>query len=169
MAGDDFIDASGMSGLFADDREKEGNPMSSRPCLLRAGRRNCVLSDDDAFSTCVNSALCIRLGLIETLNELLHGPDYLAYKFNFDSETTELASGVLLIILLGAAELVIGLAILKLKEHFGSFANALGIIKIVYGIMLITVILAVFAIFIAVPLLIVETIFLYQISKKISQ
>lgn len=89
--------------------------------------------------------------------------------FNFDTDTTEMASGVLLIILLGTAELIMGLAILKLKEHFGSFANTIGIIKIVYGIMLITVILAVFAIFIAVPLLILETIFLYQISKKIDE
>lgn len=89
--------------------------------------------------------------------------------FEFDSAAAELTSGVFLLMALGVAELILGIAIMRLKGHFGTFANAIGIIKIVYAAMLLTVILAVFAIFIAIPLLIAETVFLYQISKKVSQ
>jgi len=89
--------------------------------------------------------------------------------FSFDSTVTELISGVLLLMLLGVAELILGLAILKLKTHFGTFANAIGIVKIIYGIMLITLLFAVFAIMIAIPLLAVEAIFLYQVTKKITE
>lgn len=89
--------------------------------------------------------------------------------FSFDSSITELTSGVLLLVILGAAELIMGIGIMKLKDQFGTFASTLGIIRIVYGVMLITVVFAVFSILVAMPLLIAEIIFLYQISKKMDE
>ncbi len=89
--------------------------------------------------------------------------------YDVDSTTTQLTSGVALGMLLGVAELILGIGIMKLKDEFGSFAQALGIVKIVFGAMLITVILSVFAVFIAIPLLITEVVFLYQVAQKIKE
>lgn len=87
--------------------------------------------------------------------------------YDVDSTVTQLTSGVVLGMLLGVAELIMGLGIMKLKDEFGSFAQGLGIAKIIFGAMLITVLLSVIAVFIAIPLLIVEVVFLYQVAQKI--
>jgi transcriptional regulator with XRE-family HTH domain len=87
--------------------------------------------------------------------------------YDVDSTTTQLTSGVALGMLLGVAELIMGLGIMKLKDEFGSFAQGLGIVKIIFGTMLITVLLSVIAVFMAIPLLVVEVIFLYQAAQKI--
>ena len=87
--------------------------------------------------------------------------------YNVDSIATDITSGIALGMLLGVAELILGLGIMKLKDEFGSFAQVLGTVKIIFGAMLITVLLSVFAVFIAIPLLIAEVVFLYQVAQKI--
>jgi len=89
--------------------------------------------------------------------------------YDFDSEIIELTTGVLLVVLLGVAELILGLGIMKLKDHFGGFAQTIGVIKIIYGAMLVTVLFAIFAVFIAVPILIAEIVFLYQVSQSLKK
>ena len=61
---------------------------------------------------------------------------------------------------------VFGLGILKLKENVGSLAQIIGIIKIVNGIMLFTVILAPIALFFSIVVLVLEVVFLHNMSKK---
>ncbi len=88
--------------------------------------------------------------------------------FDVGEGMVEIIGGVLLILILGIGELILGLGIQKLKDQLGSFAQTLGIIKIVNGAMLITIIFSPISIFIAVPVLIMETIFLYQTAQKLS-
>jgi len=87
--------------------------------------------------------------------------------YDFDYSVVEVTSGILLILLLGVGELILGLGIMKLKDHYGGFAQMLGVVKIVYGTLLITVIFSPIAILLAVPVLVLEIVFLYQTTQKI--
>ena len=89
--------------------------------------------------------------------------------YDFDYNEIQLTSGVLMILLLGVAELILGLGIMKLKDHYGSFASTIGILKIVYGGTLITIILSPISILLAIPILIAETVFLYRVAQKVSR
>lgn len=75
-------------------------------------------------------------------------------------------SGSLVLIIFGIAELVLGISIQKLKNHFGDFTQIIGILKIVNGICLILVILSPVALIITIPMLICETIFLYRMAEN---
>ena len=88
--------------------------------------------------------------------------------FEFDSLIVEGISGVALILLLGVGELILGLGIQKLKEQLGSFAQVVGVFKIVNGAMLITVILSPISIFITIPVLIMEIVLLFKASQSIN-
>jgi len=86
--------------------------------------------------------------------------------FNEGEWSTDIFSGVILVILFGISELFLGVGIYKLKANSGNFAQIVGILKIVNGAMLITVILSPISIFLAIPILILEVIFLYTASAK---
>ena len=77
----------------------------------------------------------------------------------------EIAIGVFLMMIFGVGELIMGLGILGLKENLGSFAQVTGIVKIVNGIMAITLILWPVALFLIIPILILETFFLNDTFK----
>ena len=77
----------------------------------------------------------------------------------------EIAIGVFLMMIFGVGELIMGLGILRLKENLGSFAQVTGIVKIVNGIMAITLILWPVALFLIIPILILETFFLNDTFK----
>ncbi len=86
--------------------------------------------------------------------------------FDVNTTTIEIIFGTVLVILIGVGELILGLGILKLKKQFGTFSNVLGILKIVNGGMLISVILSLIAMFLIVPVLIIEIIFIYNLANN---
>lgn len=74
--------------------------------------------------------------------------------------------GSLNLAIFGIAELLLGVGIQKLKDSFGSFAQIIGIVKMINGICLILVVLSPISLIITLPLLICEVVFLYQINDK---
>jgi transcriptional regulator with XRE-family HTH domain len=78
----------------------------------------------------------------------------------------EIILSVISMVVFGIGELIMGLGILKLKENVGSLAQIVGVIKIVNGFMLITVILAPIALFFSIVVLVLEVVFLHNMSKK---
>ena len=86
--------------------------------------------------------------------------------FEIDTDVLEIISGVVMILLLGVGEILLGLGIQKLKEAVGQFAQVVGLIKIVNGAMLVTILLSPIAIFLTIPILILEIVLLYQIAQK---
>ena len=89
--------------------------------------------------------------------------------FKLSDYTTEVLSSVIILILWGIAELILGLGIMKLKENLGSFAQITGILKIVNGAMLISIIFSHIAFFLLVPVLIMEIILIYNASQNIEE
>ncbi len=86
--------------------------------------------------------------------------------FETDQYISAFAIGVPATLLYGVAELIMGLGITKLKTHLGSFANLLGILKIVNGGLLVSVIFSPVALFLAVPIMILEVVFLYNMATN---
>ena len=89
--------------------------------------------------------------------------------FKLSDYTTEVLSSVIILILWGIAELILGLGIMKLKENLGSFTQITGILKIVNGVMLISIIFSPLAFFLLVPVLIMEIILIYNASQNIEE
>jgi len=89
--------------------------------------------------------------------------------FKLSDYTTEVLSSVIILILWGIAELILGLGVMKLKENLGSFAQITGILKIVNGAMLISIIFSPLAFFLLVPVLIMEIILIYNASQNIEE
>ena len=72
-------------------------------------------------------------------------------------------------ILFGTAELILGIGVMKLKDYLGSFAQIIGILKIVNGAMFISIILSPLSSFLLVPVLIMEIILIYNAAQKIGE
>ncbi|MBU1199240.1 MAG: hypothetical protein KKF46_04385 [Nanoarchaeota archaeon] len=85
----------------------------------------------------------------------------------FAPQITTILSIISLVIISGAATLLFGIALLKLKKKFGSLATAAGVLEIIGGAASITVILALGAILLAIPAMIIEIILLFVIAKKL--
>ena len=73
---------------------------------------------------------------------------------------------LLLLVFLGIVELLMGIGIFSLRVNLGDLSKVVGLLKIINGVLLITVLLSVFALFLVVPILIVEIIFIYNIRSK---
>ena len=89
--------------------------------------------------------------------------------FNLSDYTTELLSSVIILILFGTAELILGIGVMKLKDYLGSFAQIIGILKIVNGAMFISIIFSPLSSFLLVPVLIMEIILIYNAAQKIGE
>jgi transcriptional regulator with XRE-family HTH domain len=89
--------------------------------------------------------------------------------FDFNSSFAELATGLPILIVIGIGEVLMGIGILGLKKHTDSFAQVIGIFKIVNGAMLLTVILSIVAVFLVFPVLMMEIVFLYIANQKLSK
>lgn len=79
--------------------------------------------------------------------------------------TIQILISVFFMLIFGAGELILGLGILKLKQNLDSLAQIVGILKIINGVLLITVILSPIALVILIPILILEIVFLYNTFK----
>lgn len=88
--------------------------------------------------------------------------------FLFEDRIVETLSGIVIAMLFGISEIVLGVGIFKLKDQLGSFAQVLGISKIVVGVMLITVLLAPIAAILAIPIIVLEIVFMYNALQKLS-
>lgn len=82
--------------------------------------------------------------------------------YSFEEDIVEIMSGIVMLMLYGISELVLGIGVMKLKEYLGSFAQIIGILKIVNGIMLITIIFAPIGGFLVILVLIMEVILIYN-------
>lgn len=78
----------------------------------------------------------------------------------------EIGLSVISMVIFGIGELIMGLGILKLKENVSSLAKVTGILKIINGILLVTVILSPIALFFMIAVLILEIILLHNMSTK---
>ncbi len=78
----------------------------------------------------------------------------------------EVLQGLPVIIVLGIAELILGLGIRSLREDLGAFANIIGIAKIVNGCLLISVLFSFFGLILGIPILVLEIIFIHGISTN---
>jgi hypothetical protein len=69
-------------------------------------------------------------------------------------------------ILFGGLQLVFGIGILQLKSKLGQLAQVNGILEIIVGAFLATVIFASFGLFLLVPTIIIEVLLLYKLAKR---
>lgn len=88
--------------------------------------------------------------------------------FAFEERIVEALSGVVIAMLFGISEIILGVAIFKLKDQLGAFAQVLGISKMVVGIMLITIFLAPIAAILVIPIIVLEIVFIYNSTQKLS-
>jgi transcriptional regulator with XRE-family HTH domain len=88
--------------------------------------------------------------------------------FSFEEDIVETLSGIVIAMLFGVSELILGIGVLKLKDHLGPFAQIIGILKIVIGIMLVTILLSPIAAVLVVPILILEIILIHIALDKLS-
>lgn len=88
--------------------------------------------------------------------------------FSFEERIVETLSGIVIAMLFGVSELILGIGVLKLKEHLGSFAQIIGILKIIIGVMLVTILLSPLAAILVVPILILEIVLIHVALDKLS-
>jgi transcriptional regulator with XRE-family HTH domain len=69
-------------------------------------------------------------------------------------------------ILFGGLQLVFGIGILQLKSKLGQLAQVNGILEIIVGAFLATVIFASFGLFLLIPTIIIEVLLLYKLAKR---
>jgi transcriptional regulator with XRE-family HTH domain len=69
-------------------------------------------------------------------------------------------------IVFGGLQLVFGIGVLQLKKKLGQLAQVNGILEIVVGVCLATVIFAYLSVLLLIPTIIVEIILLYRLAKK---
>ena len=69
-------------------------------------------------------------------------------------------------IVFGGLQMVFGIGILQLKSKLGQFAQVIGILEIIIGVSLGTVIFASFGLFLLIPAVIIEVLLLYKLAKR---
>jgi transcriptional regulator with XRE-family HTH domain len=69
-------------------------------------------------------------------------------------------------IVFGGLQLVFGIGVLQLKSKLGQLAQVNGILEIIVGASLATVIFASFGLFLLIPTLIIEVLLLYKLAKR---
>jgi transcriptional regulator with XRE-family HTH domain len=89
--------------------------------------------------------------------------------FQVEGTFAEVSVGLPVLIVIGIAELLMGIGILRLREQLGDFAFVIGIMKVINGVLFMSVILSVVAIFLVFPILIMELVFLYLAHQKLSK
>lgn len=90
---------------------------------------------------------------------------YLVDMFQFD--TSNIFVSLAALFLLGALTIPFGIGILKLKEKFGPMATTVGILNIIEGASLATIILSFIGIIVLIPTIILEIILMFKIANKL--
>ena len=73
---------------------------------------------------------------------------------------------VVKLLVFGIVQIIFGISLLQLKQQLGTLIQVNGIVEIVTGICLTTVILATLGLFLLIPTIIIEVIVLYKLAKK---
>lgn len=76
---------------------------------------------------------------------------------------------ILCLVIFGAVNIPFGIALLKLKPQFGSLATAAGVIEIITGASLLSVILSILGILLLAPLYILDSMILFRAAKKFEE
>ena len=114
----------------------------------------------------------------KTKNKLLTMSSYLliiltiatyiiTFLFQNGSTLTQAISGVVVIVLLGAASIPFGIGLLKLKKEFGGLATATGVLNIITGVSFVTVILIFIGLLVLIPLIVLEIMLMFKAAKKL--
>lgn len=113
----------------------------------------------------------------KTKNKLLTKSSYfliiatiLFYAVSFviqDSSTlTQAIFGGSVLVLFGAISIPFGIGILKLKKEFGAIATAVGVLNIITGVSLITIILIFIGLLLLIPLIVLEIILMFKAAER---
>ncbi|MBL4605748.1 MAG: hypothetical protein JKY02_08860, partial [Flavobacteriaceae bacterium] len=89
--------------------------------------------------------------------------------FYIEEYTSGILSGIVIVLLFGVGELILGISVLKLKEYLGPLAQVVGILKIVNGAMFISIIFSPISVFLMIPILIMEIVLMYNATQKIGK
>jgi len=73
---------------------------------------------------------------------------------------------ILAAVILGAANIPFGVALLKLKPQFGSLATKAGVMEIIIGVSLLSVILSIVVILLLIPVYVLTSMILFRAAKK---
>ena len=111
-----------------------------------------------------NKLLSISSILIIASAILLHISVFFDQKFT--PLVNVLISGIILVIT-GALSIPFGIGLLRLKDKFGNLAKAVGILNIITGISLITIIFFFVGLLIFIPLAILEIILMFKAAEKL--
>ncbi|WP_425659177.1 helix-turn-helix domain-containing protein [Tenacibaculum ascidiaceicola] len=90
---------------------------------------------------------------------------YDIFLINFSEE----AVGVSLIVELlvfGVVQIIFGIGLLQLKSRLGTLVQVCGVLEIITGVLLSTVVLASLGLFLLIPTIIIEIIVIYKIARK---
>jgi hypothetical protein len=74
--------------------------------------------------------------------------------------------GLIFLVLLGIIEIILGIALLKLKNVFGGIITAIGVMYIINGFFYASIIFLIFVPLTGIATLILEAIFFFRASKK---
>ncbi|MDI6734160.1 MAG: hypothetical protein QMD50_01550 [Patescibacteria group bacterium] len=74
---------------------------------------------------------------------------------------------ILAMVIFGGASILFGIALLKLKPQFGSLVTGAGVVEIITGVSLLSVILSVIGILLLIPLYILTSMILFRAARKI--
>lgn len=88
----------------------------------------------------------------------------------FDQKFTPLVNAIIggaILVLTGALSIPFGIGLLRLKDKFGNLAKAVGILNIITGVSLITIILSFVGLLIYIPLVILEIILMFKAAQKL--
>lgn len=85
---------------------------------------------------------------------------------NEETGVLAIVVGVLILMISGVLSIIFGVGLLKLKKKLGSLATACGVINIIIGGCLVTVLLAIIALLLTLPLVIMEIILMFKASEK---
>jgi len=83
------------------------------------------------------------------------------------SKSFSLVSSIILLIIGGIIPIFFGISLLKLKKKFGRIATATGVLNIISGTGMATVVLIFISMLVLLPLYILEIILLFRASKKL--
>ena len=82
-------------------------------------------------------------------------------------DVLNLLFAALTLVLVGAASIPFGIGILLLRPRFGSLATWLGVLEIISGISLMSVIFSIIGILLIIPVAILGTILLFRAARKL--
>jgi len=111
-----------------------------------------------------NKLLVISSYIWIILTVIMGGFDLL---FQNKTPMMEIIFGLAVFILIGGASIPFGIGVLKLKKKFGALATAVGVLNIITGVSLLTIILFFIGLLLIIPLTVLEIILMFKAAEKL--